>query len=166
VSDIGVVLVVLPGDREFFGTKTSGGPKNQEIDIILSETINRLLPFCQSYDRHPHESDVITAQFEGFRARRADAYQTNEQNGPELHEIHLSGILLWVRYGICLSAQPPVAVNFPDVQNRKHDCSLVFGFVVKKWLTMRHDFWYKPHNPYNSTTAEVTATGSPKISYA
>src|SRR5205823_1455111 len=91
--DIRVVLIVLPCDGEFFGTKPSRGPKNEDIDIVLGETINRLLPFGQSHHRHAHEGDIITPEFERLGALSADAQEQNDQKDHELHAVHLTGYL-------------------------------------------------------------------------
>ena len=84
-----MVLIVLPGDGEFFGTKPSRGPKNEDIDIVLGETINRLFPFGQSHDRHAHEGDIITPEFERLGGTSADAHEPTDQKGQELHAIQL-----------------------------------------------------------------------------
>ena len=86
VLDVGVVGVVLPGDGEFFGAETSRSPKHEDVDIVLGETINRLLPFGQSHRGHAHERDVITAQLERFCAIAAEAQEAEEQEGKPFHD--------------------------------------------------------------------------------
>jgi hypothetical protein len=65
VPDIGVLRIVLPGDRKLFGAEAAGGPKNERVGIILDKAVDGLFPFGEAHDGHSHERDVVAAKGKG-----------------------------------------------------------------------------------------------------
>jgi len=60
-ADVGVVGVVLPGDREFLGAESARHPEEQEVAAVGLDAVDRLLPLRQAERRHAHEGDVVAA---------------------------------------------------------------------------------------------------------